>query len=38
MIIWRKKNTADVWMGTYKQRQAGKSTREWQVELRPIQD
>jgi hypothetical protein len=38
MIIWRKKNTADVWMGTYKQRQAGKTTREWQVELRPIQD
>ena len=38
MIIWRKKNTSDVWLGTYAEKQGTRTVRDWQVELRPIED
>jgi hypothetical protein len=38
MLIWRKKDTADVWMGTFAEREGKKTVREWTVELRPISD
>ena len=38
MIIWRKKNTSDVWMGDFKERDGRKTIREWSVQLRPIED
>ena len=38
MIIWPKKDTDDVWMGTYSEKDGKKTVREWLVELRPIED
>lgn len=38
MIIWKKKDTDDVWFGTYTEKEGAKTTAEWDVELRPIQD
>ncbi len=38
MIIWPKKDTADVWLGTYAEKKDGKTVREWIVELRPTED
>ncbi len=38
MIIWRKKNTEDVWIGTFAEKQGTKTIRQWNVELRPIED
>lgn len=37
MIIWPKKDTADVWLGTFAQKE-GKTTRNWIIEIRPIED
>ncbi|QDT62981.1 hypothetical protein [Calycomorphotria hydatis] len=38
MIIWKKKNTNDVWMGTYNEMEKKKIVSRWVVELRPIED
>ena len=38
MVIWRKKNTDDVWIGTFAEKQGTKTVRQWNVELRPIED
>jgi hypothetical protein len=38
MVIWRKQDTADVWMGTYRQRKDKKFVQDWIVELRPVED
>jgi hypothetical protein len=38
MVIWRKKNTEDVWIGTFTEKQGTKTIRQWSVELRPIED
>lgn len=38
MVIWPKKDTADVWLGTYTEKKDGKTVREWIVEVRPIED
>ena len=38
MIIWKKAKTADVWMGTYAEKNGKKTVRSWIVELRPIED
>lgn len=38
MIIWPKKDTADVWLGSYTEKKDGKTIREWIVEVRPIED
>jgi hypothetical protein len=38
MIIWPKKGTDDVWLGTYTEKIAGGKTRDWTVEVRPIED
>jgi hypothetical protein len=38
MIVWPKKNTRDVWMGTYKHKQSGKVVQEYSVIVRPIED
>lgn len=38
MIIWPKKETSDVWLGTYTEKLDGKTVREWIVEVRPIED
>lgn len=38
MIIWKKSNKSDVWMGTYKEMDGKKTTGEYVVELKPIED
>jgi hypothetical protein len=38
MIILKKRNTDDVLIGTFDERQGDKSIRKWNVELRPIED
>lgn len=38
MLIWLKKDTTDVWMGTYTEKKDNKTVREWQIEIRPIED
>lgn len=38
MIVSKKKNTDDVWFGTFTEREGTKIVRTWDVELRPIQD
>ena len=38
MIIWQKKKTDNVWMGTYSEREGNKVIRTWEVELRQIED
>ena len=38
MIIWPKKETADVWLGNYTEKLEGKKVRTWIVEVRPIED
>jgi hypothetical protein len=38
MIIWKKKDTQDVWMGTFDEREGTKTIRKWDVELRAIED
>src|SRR5262249_39915519 len=37
MIIWKRKDDA-VWIGTFDQRENGKTVRNWDVELRAIED
>jgi hypothetical protein len=38
MVVWRKKNTEDVLIGTFQEKQGTKTIRHWDVELRPIED
>jgi hypothetical protein len=38
MIVQKKKNTDDVYIGTFTEREGTKVMRTWEVELRPIQD
>lgn len=38
MIIWPKKKTADVWMGTFAEKKDKKTVRNWILEVRPIED
>lgn len=38
MIVWKKKNTSDVWMGTFKQKEGDKVVKEYSVMVRPIED
>jgi hypothetical protein len=38
MLIWKKEGNADVWMGTFKKKIDAKTTKEYIVDLRPIQD
>lgn len=38
MVINRKKETDDVWIGTYTERKDGRAGRVWVVTLRPIED
>ena len=38
MIVPKKKNTDDVYIGAFTEREGGKIIRTWDVELRPIQD
>lgn len=38
MIIQPKKKTEDVWIGTFAEREGTKTVRNWEVELRPIED
>ena len=38
MIVQKKKNTDDVYIGTFTEREETKVIRTWDVELRPIQD
>lgn len=38
MIIWKKKKTDDVYIGTFDEREGTKTIRKWDVEVRPIED
>jgi len=38
MILRKKQNTRDVWFGTYDKKEDGKVVKEYEVELRPIED
>jgi len=38
MIIWPKKDSPSVWLGNYKEQKGRRTTSEWVVELREIQD
>jgi hypothetical protein len=38
MIIVKKRDTKDVWIGTFDEREGKKTIRKWEVELRPIED
>ncbi|MDX1948313.1 MAG: hypothetical protein SFU86_23185 [Pirellulaceae bacterium] len=38
MIIWKKKKTDDVYIGTFDEREGTKTVRKWDVEVRPIED
>lgn len=38
MIIWQKKKSDSVWMGTYSEREGTKEIRKWEVEVRQIED
>lgn len=38
MIVWPKKNSRDVWMGTYKHKDGKKVVMEYSVIVRPIED
>lgn len=38
MIMWPKKDSPGVWLGTYKEQEGRRTTSEWVVELREIQD
>jgi hypothetical protein len=38
MILNQQKNTSDVWVGTFSEKDGKKLVRTWQVEVRPIED
>lgn len=38
MVIWPKKGASGVWIGTFDQREGTKTVREWDVEVRQIED
>ena len=38
MIIWPKKDSPGVWLGNYTEKEGRRTTSEWVVELREIQD
>jgi len=38
MLLYHKKGTADVWHGTFAEKEGTKVVRTWQVSVRPIQD
>ena len=38
MIIWPKKDSPDVWLGTYSRQEGRKTVEKWVVELRAIED
>ncbi|MCC7424128.1 MAG: hypothetical protein IT428_28005 [Planctomycetaceae bacterium] len=38
MVVWKKKKTDDVLLGTFTQKEGKKTVKEWIVEIRPIED
>ncbi len=38
MIIWKKKDTNGVWLGTFSEKEGKRTVRQWTVELRGLED
>lgn len=38
MVLRPKKNTSDIWQGTFQEKEGKRTVRTWQVEIRPVED